>query len=127
VYDPATVAANWTGNGKGRQAKLEATGVFPPIEEQREHGFTTGWMVALAFAYRLVFTVVGGYVTAALAPNLPMRHVIILGIIGIVLGILGAISTWGTTPAWFSIALIILGLPCVWLGAKLRMRKQTPH
>jgi hypothetical protein len=107
----------------GTDAILEATGVFPPVKEQMEHGFTTAWMVILAFVYRLIFTVAGGYITAALAPNRPMRHAMILGIVGVVLSLLGAIATWGITPAWFSISLIVLALPCVWLGGKLRTRK----
>lgn len=106
----------------GTDTILEATGVFTPVEVQRERGFDTPWMVVLAILYRGVYTVVGGYVTAALAPDRPMRHAIILGTVGIVLGVLGAIATWGITPAWFTISLLALGLPCVWLGGRLRTR-----
>jgi len=42
--------------------------------------------------YRQYYTVVGGYVTAALAPDPPMRYVIILGLIGLTLGTLAAIG-----------------------------------
>ncbi|MGH3738559.1 MAG: hypothetical protein ACRDT6_23585 [Micromonosporaceae bacterium] len=106
----------------GTDTILEATGVFPSIEEQQKHGLTTGWMVTLAFAYRILFMVVGGYFTAALAPNRPTRHAIILGIIGIIMGTIGAAVAWNITPAWFSIGLVVLGLPCVWLGGKLRIK-----
>jgi hypothetical protein len=41
--------------------------------------------------------------------------------VGIALGIVGAMATWGITPAWFNILLLVFGLPCVWLGAKLRI------
>jgi|SRR5215211_6619897 len=104
----------------GTDTMLETIGVFPPIAVQREQGFGTMWMVMLALVYRSIYIVVGGYVAAALAPNRPIRHAIALGIVGIALGILGAIATWGVTPAWFSISLVILGLPCVWLGGKLK-------
>ena len=77
-------------------------------------------MVVLAIVYRGVYMVVGGYVAATLAPSRPMRHAVMLGIIGMALGVLGAAATWGITPAWFSILLVVLGLPCVWLGAKIR-------
>ena len=106
----------------GTDAIMEATGVFPPVAVQRTEGFDTGWMVVLALVYRGIYTVAGGYVAAALAPNRPMRHAVALGILGIVLSILGAVATRGITPAWFSISLVILGLPCVWLGAKLKDR-----
>jgi len=99
---------------------LESIGVFPPVAVQREEGFDALWMVTLALVYRSIYTVVGGYVTAALAPKRPVRHAVILGIVGIALGVLGAIATWGITSAWFNVSLLVLGLPCVWLGAKLR-------
>jgi hypothetical protein len=109
----------------GTDAILEGTGVFPSLEEQQRNGFTTPWMVTLAFLYRLVFMVLGGYITAALAPNNPIRHAIILGIVGIIIGVVGAAAAWNIVPAWFSIGLIILALPSVWLGAKLRTRDTT--
>jgi len=104
----------------GTDAILEATGVFPPVAVQKEQGFDTPWMAALALVYRGVYAAVGGYVTAALAPNRPVSHAVILGIVGIVLGVLGAVATWGITPAWFNVLLLVIGLPCVLLGAKLR-------
>src|SRR5690606_2269321 len=44
----------------------------------------------LALFYRCVYAVIGGYVTARLAPSAPMRHVLILGCIGTILSALGA-------------------------------------
>ncbi len=99
---------------------LESLGIFTPPNE----GFHTTWMVVTATVYRSVYTVGGGYITAALAPDPPMRYVLILGIIGTVLGILGAIATipMGIAPAWYPIALAVLALPCVWLGGKLKTK-----
>ena len=85
-------------------------------------GFTTWWMVLVALLYRLIFMVAGGYLTAMLSPNRPMRHALILGGIGLVVGILGAIASWNIAPVWFSIALILLALPCVWVGVQLTTR-----
>ena len=50
---------------------------------------------------------------------------IILGLIGTIMGIAGAIVLipLNLGPAWYPIALVVLGLPCVWLGGKLRTRK----
>jgi len=97
---------------------LESLGIFTPPSE----GFHTTWMVVTATIYRSIFVIAGGYVTAALAPKPPMRYVLILGIIGIVMSTLGAIATipLGISPAWYPIALVVLSLPCVWLGGKLR-------
>ena len=97
---------------------LESLGIFTPPSE----GFHTTWMVVTATIYRSIFVIAGGYITAALAPKPTMRYVLILGIIGIVMSSLGAIATipLGISPAWYPIALVVLSLPCVWLGGKLR-------
>jgi hypothetical protein len=107
----------------GTDTVLEFTGVFPPLAVQQAEGFTAPWMLWLALVYRAAFMVVGGYVAAALAPARQMLHVLVLAAIGILLGIAGAAATWGVAPTWFSIALIALGLPCVWLGGKWRLSR----
>ena len=76
----------------------------------------------LALAYRLVFAVLGGYVTARLAPRNPMRHVWTLAWIGLVFGAIGAVV--GIThpdigPMWYPIALAVLSFPSVLLGGYL--------
>jgi uncharacterized BrkB/YihY/UPF0761 family membrane protein len=77
---------------------LEKLGIFTPPDQ----GFHTTWMVVTATIYRSVYTVAGGYLTAALAPNRPMRHVMILGTIGTAAGIIAAIVTipMRIAPAW---------------------------
>ncbi len=52
-----------------------------------------------------------------------MRYVSILAAIGTALAIVGAIVTipMDLAPAWYPIALIILGFPCVWLGGRIRV------
>jgi len=104
----------------GTDYVLETLGIFPP----RNEGLHITWMVVTATIYRSIFTVVGGYITAALAPNPPMRYVLILGIIGLALGTIAAIVTipMGLGPAWYPIALAVLALPCVWLGGKLKFK-----
>lgn len=56
---------------------------------------------------------------AKLAPNNPMKHVIIIGIIGIVLSILGAIAMWDKAIPFYNIAIILISLPSAWIGGKL--------
>lgn len=99
---------------------LESLGIFTPPSQ----GLHITWMVVTATIYRSLYTIGGGYVTAALAPDPPMRYVVILGLVGLVLGILGAIVTipLHLSPAWYPIALAVLALPCVWLGGRLRIR-----
>ena len=75
----------------------------------------------LALSYRLVYTVLGYYVTARLAPYLPLRHLWILAGIGFVFGVLGAVSTipMKLGPAWYPIALAATALPCAWVAAAI--------
>jgi hypothetical protein len=97
---------------------LEKLGIFTPPEQ----GFHITWMVVTATIYRSIYTVAGGYLTAALAPNRPMLYAVILGIIGIAASTAGAIVMipLHLGPNWYPIALILLALPCTWLGGKLR-------
>jgi hypothetical protein len=99
---------------------LEALGIFPPPDQ----GLFTPWMLVLALVYRSIYAVAGGYVTAFLAPNRPLRQAIILGIIGIAASILGAVVAWDLSPHWYPIALIITALPGTWLGGKLKISNQ---
>jgi hypothetical protein len=69
---------------------METLGIFPPADQ----GLYITWMLVAALVYRSIYAVAGGYVTARLAPDQPIRHAIILGIIGMVASVLGAIAGW---------------------------------
>jgi hypothetical protein len=75
----------------------------------------------LALAYRIAFTVFGGYLAARLSARSPMRQVWILGIVGTAFGTLGVVSTWNLDlgPHWYPIALALTAIPCTWLGGRL--------
>ncbi len=97
---------------------LEKQGVFPPPEQ----GLFITWMLLLAFMYRSVYAVLGGYISGALAPANPMRHSILLGVIGTVASSIGVVVGWDLSEHWYPIALALTSLPCTWLGAKLKLR-----
>ena len=80
------------------------------------------WLMLLVLLYRNVYVSIGAYITAAMAPANPMKHVWILAAIGSVLGILGAAAMWHEPPHWYPVSLIILGIPFAWLGGKLKTR-----
>src|SRR5262245_13661755 len=65
----------------------------------------------LALSYRGVFTFIGGYVTARLAPYAPMTHVLVGCGIGLVLGALGVVAatTAELGPIWYPVAVAITG------------------
>jgi len=94
---------------------LEKTGIFPPPKP----GLFAWWMLLLALIYRGIYTIASGYITAVLAPNKSILHAIILGIIGFVVTILGSVANWDKSTAWYPLALILITLPCTWLGGFL--------
>jgi hypothetical protein len=96
---------------------LEKLGIFPPRTEPQSY---TSLMLLFALVYRCIFTVGGGYVTAKLAPDRPMRHAVILGSIGIVAATIGVVVAWDLSPEhWYPIALVVTALPCTWVGGRL--------
>jgi hypothetical protein len=109
----------------GTDQVLHMLQVYPPWgQPMHDHGLN-----ALALSYRLVYGVVGGYVTAWLAPRNPVRHAVILGVVGLALSVVGAIGAIAMKvgPAWYPIALVVTALPCAWLGGILyRNRAAAP-
>ena len=95
---------------------LHAVGVFPPTDQPLSDG-----LAALATLYRIVISIGGAWLTARLAPSKPMKHVMILGIVGLVLGLVGVVATWnlGLGPRWYPIALAVLAIPQCWAGGKI--------
>ncbi|MES2386443.1 MAG: hypothetical protein V4543_00460 [Bacteroidota bacterium] len=81
-------------------------------------------MLALALAYRSIYGVLGGYVTAITAPVNPMNHALILGLIGTAVSFIGVFVGWNLSGHWYPLALVISALPSVWLGARLKAGKQ---
>jgi hypothetical protein len=100
---------------------LHAVGVFPPWGQSMSDA-----LFVLAMFYRTIYTIGGGYVTARLAPNKPMSHALILGVIGLLAAIAGTVATWNKGPEfgpkWYPLALVVLAIPCVWFGGKLAQR-----
>jgi len=106
----------------GADAVMHATGVFPPWGQPMSDA-----LFLLATVYRTAFGVAGSYITARLAPNRPMQHALVGGVIGLVLSIAGAVATWNRGPEfgphWYPLALIATVMPCAWAGGKLREKQ----
>ena len=91
--------------------------VYPPWGQPM-----SGGLFGLATAYRIVYTIFGGYLTARLAPHAPVRHALILGFIGLLPafgGVMVALSKPELGPLWYPIMILVSGVPCVWLGGVL--------
>ena len=93
---------------------MHATGIFPPWGQPM-----SGALFLVALAYRIVYGVLGCYIAARLAPDRPMRHALALGVVGVVLSTAGAVAMWAAGPAWYSLAVIGISMPCAWVGGRL--------
>src|ERR1044072_1587784 len=104
-------------------ALLHATGIFPPWGQPMSDS-----LFVFAFAYRIVYGIVGGYLTARLAPAKPVKDAIVLVAVGFVLILAGAAATWTRGPEfgpkWYPLALIAIAIPTAWLGGKLASRSR---
>src|SRR5213078_4581382 len=86
----------------GTDQVLHVLKVYPPWGEPM-----AGALYVMATAYRIVYTILGGYITARLAPDAPVRHALILGLVELGLGDVDhhpdeARHELG--PLWYSIA-----------------------
>ncbi len=104
----------------GTDVVLHAAGIFPALGQQMSDP-----LLLLATAYRTIYGVAGSYITARLAPDRPMMHALVLGMLGFVVSTVGAVVTWNMGPAfephWYPVALVALAIPSAWVGGKLRM------
>jgi peptidoglycan/LPS O-acetylase OafA/YrhL len=101
----------------GTDQMLHTFGVYSPWGEPMREG-----LFLLASGYRVIYGVLGSYITATLAPASPMKHSIVGGLIGTVAAAAGAVATWNGGPAfgpyWYPILLVITALPCAWAGSR---------
>ena len=101
----------------GTDQVLHVLEIYPPWgQPMHDPG-----LILMALAYRIVYAIVGSYISARFAPYAPMRHAMVLGVVGLVLSTAGAIATipMNLGPAWYPIALVLTALPCAWLGGAL--------
>ena len=71
----------------GTDQVLHVLEVYPPWgQPMHDAGLNL-----LALAYRTAYTIFGGYFAARLAPYAPMRHAFVLGVLGLAVGLAGAI------------------------------------
>jgi hypothetical protein len=77
---------------------------------------------AIAIAYRAVFGIAAGYVTARLAPRRPIVHALLLGIVGLLLSLAGAVAMWGMGPNWYPIIVALICVPTALVGARIAHR-----
>jgi len=95
-------------------AVMHSTGVFPRDATQMTDG-----LYAVALAYRFMAALMGGYVTAFMAPSNPHRHARYLAGVGMALSSTGAYLMWDVGHHWYPLALVAMSMPCCLAGASM--------
>ncbi len=95
---------------------LHLVKVYPSVGEP-----LTDALAILATSYRIIIGIIGAWLTARLAPSKPMKHAMILGLVGTLLGLVGVVATWdkGLAPIWYPMALVVVAFPQCWAGGRL--------
>jgi len=100
----------------GTDAALHAAGFFPP---QGQPVTATGPLL-LSLVYVAVYAIFGCWLAARLAPSHPLRHALVLGVLGQVFTAFGISASWSLFPVWYSVISIVTVMPYAWLGGRLR-------
>jgi hypothetical protein len=95
---------------------LHVVGFYPPVNQPLSDA-----QALVGTGYHIVIGIAGAWLTARLAADRAMKHALILGYIGTVLGFIGLLATWnaGLGPRWYAAAHVVLAIPEVWIGAKI--------
>ena len=96
-------------------------GVFDPSGIKNVSPF----IVVSILSYRFIFNIISCYLTAKLAPDKPMRHALVLGAIGFVISIAGAILMWNEAPHYYNIVLVLVAFPAAWIGGRWYLNKTS--
>ncbi len=98
----------------GTDMILKRMGILP-----YEHLFVSTELILAVIFYRAVYSLIGCYIAAKLAPRNPMKHALALGFVGVIVGSIGAIAAADLGPDWYGWTLVVIALPIAWLGGKL--------
>jgi hypothetical protein len=82
-------------------------------------------ILLLTIAYVGLYATLGCYLAARMAPAHPMRHALILGLLGLAFNIAGTVVTWNSYPTWYHVVSLLLVMAWAWLGGRMR-EVETP-
>jgi hypothetical protein len=114
------LAVDIVGTSIASVVLFAAAGIDPgdpaAVERLRE---STQWLLA-GLPVGLLFTMLGGYVAAALAPGAELNHAFLVGIASAITGALSSIAA--PPPLWFLIVALVLTVPAGMAGGYIRAR-----
>ncbi|WP_434478117.1 hypothetical protein [Gemmatimonas sp.] len=81
---------------------------------------TSAPILLLTIAYVGLYATLGCYLAARMAPSAPMRHALVLGVLGLAFNVAGAVSIWAQYPVWYHVMSLLLVMVWAWLGGRMR-------
>jgi hypothetical protein len=81
-------------------------------------------VLLFALFYGLLFSVLGGYVTALIAKRQELQHAFILGLLQFAMGLIATVKFYDTAPLWFHVSFLVLLIPANVFGGQLRMAQK---
>jgi hypothetical protein len=105
----------------GTDQLMRVLRIFP-----KAGGEMSSSLYLLATVYRILISIFGCYLTARLAPASPMKHALWLGTIGVLFSSIGVAASAKHPelgPLWYPIGLLVVALPCAWIGGALGQKK----
>lgn len=109
--------------GLGIDEILHMTAVYPPWGQPMSDP-----LFALATSYRIAIGIFSGWLVARLAPDRPLWHALVLGVIGFVVSAGSIAATWNRPelgPKWYPIVLALSAIPASVLGARMHARRSA--
>lgn len=73
-----------------------------------------------------LFLIAAGYVCAVIARS-DRLAIALLTVLGLSVGTISLVRSWGSEPHWYGIALLLTYAPCLWVGWALRRGPSTDN
>jgi hypothetical protein len=93
--------------------------VLWPLLAPRHHPKPLSYFLA-DLATQCLYTIVAGYLCCIIARSQRAAMFALIAL-GLVIGSVSLVFSWGAEPHWYRVALLAVYAPCVWIGWTLRI------
>lgn len=108
----------WAGAGIGLAKAM-------PDRFNDQGGTMDPIILGVLIAYSVVLSLLAGFLCATIARRVMMRHVMILAIIQLLIGIAVQAGVWDAMPIWYHLIFLALVIPGHVAGGAMRASKST--
>jgi hypothetical protein len=86
-----------------------------------QNGMGPHWYLGVSILTGALYALLGGFVCTLIARERPRQALIALLIVGELVGVASTAAYWGKVPLWYSLGLLIVYPPAVWLGGRSKL------